>query len=177
MRCIRASSARATDTAALLLALLTGCGGSARSSPPLASWLSYDAVRKTATLTLVPAASDVYNGFNFNGYGKGQVLVRVPRGWRVTVHCLNNVSSSRHSCAIVAGANATGPAFPAASTPDPMVGLAPGRHASFSFVAGRSGVFRIVCLIPGDERAGMWDVLQVGSSRLPAVMLLRPSPG
>ncbi len=178
MRCTRASSARATGSAALLLALLAaGCGSSTGPSARLARWLSYNAADKTVTLTLVPAPNHVYNGFNFNGYGKGQVLVTVPRGWRVAVHCLNTVSSRRHSCAIVEGADATGPAFPGASTPDPTVGLAPGRQATFSFVASRSGVYRIVCLIPGYERAGMWDVFQVGSARLPSVMLLRASPG
>ena len=178
MRCSRASSARATGTATLMLALLAaGCGSSTRSSRPLARWLSYNAPNKTATLTLVPAANHVYNGFNFNGYGKGQVLVTVPRGWRVAVHCLNKVSSSRHSCAIVEGADATGPAFAGATTPDPTVGLALGRLATFSFVASRSGVYRIVCLIPGYERAGMWDVFQVDSTRLPSVTLLRAHPG
>jgi hypothetical protein len=178
MRRTCVSSARATSTAALMLALLAaGCGGSTRPSTPLARWLSYSAPDKTATLTLVPAANHVYNGFNFNGYGKGQVLVAVPRGWRVAVDCLNKVSSSRQSCAIVEGANATGAAFPGASTPDPTVGLAAGRQATFSFVASRSGVYRIVSLIPGSERAGMWDVFQVGSTRLPSVTLLRAYPG
>ena len=62
------------------------------------------------------------------------------------------------------------------AAPDPTVGLAPGRQAIFSFLASRSGVYRIVCLIPGYERAGMWDVLQISSARLPSVTLLRAYP-
>ena len=178
MDCARPSSARVTGIGTLMLALLAaGCGGSSRPSTPLARWLSSNASNKIVTLTLVPAANHVYNGFNFNGYGKGQVLVTVPSGWRVAVHCLNNVSSSRHSCAIVAGANATGSAFPGAATPAPTVGLAPGRQASFSFVASRSGVYRIACLVPGYGRAGMWDVFQVGPGPRPSVTLLRAYPG
>jgi hypothetical protein len=77
---------------ALLAASASGRGASPRRSEPLSAWLSFDTSPKTVNLRLIAAYNDVYHGFNFNGYGKGQVLVDIPRGWRVNVHCLNNSS-------------------------------------------------------------------------------------
>jgi hypothetical protein len=159
-----------------LVIVAAGCGNSGRKSEPLARWLTYSARQQTVVLTLVPGANNVYDGFNFNGYGKGQVLVQVPRGWRIVVRCSNTVSRGRHSCAIVKGTEATAPSFPGASSPDPQAGLPPGRTASFSFRATRPGSYRIACLLPEHERAGMWDVLEIGSARLPSVTLLRAYP-
>jgi hypothetical protein len=50
---------------------------------------------------LIPDYNGVYGGYNFNGYGKGQVLVSVPKDWRITVRCVNTRSEGRHSCAVV----------------------------------------------------------------------------
>jgi len=129
------------------------------------------------TLTLVPSANNAFNGFNFNGHGRGSVLVQVPRGWRVTVRCRNDVSGHRHSCAIVKGANATAPVFAGAASPDPQPGLPAGRSARFSFVATRPGSYRIACLVPEHELMGMWDVFEISTRRLPSVTLLRSYPG
>jgi hypothetical protein len=157
---------------------LGGCGSSARRSVPLDRWLSYNLHTKSATLTLVPSANGNFNGFNFNGYGRGEVLVQVPRGWRITVDCLNDVSKSRHSCAIVRDAgNQTAPVFPGAATPDPQTGLAPGRSARFSFVATRLGAYRIACLVPTHELMGMWDGFEISSTRHPSVTQVRTYAG
>jgi len=156
---------------------LAGCGGSAHRSEPLARWLSYTARSKSVMLTLVPSVNNTFNGFNFNGYGRGAVLVQVPRGCRVTIRCRNDVSGHRHSCAIVNGANATAPVFAEAASPDPQLGLPPGRSARFSFVATWPGSYRIACLVPEHELMGMWDVFEIRSSRLPSVTLLRSYRG
>lgn len=159
-------------------AIAAGCGGSTPTSKPLSGWLSYTTSTKSVTLTLVPGANNAFNGFNFNGYGRGAVLVDVPRGWRVTVRCVNDVSSSPHSCAIVRdGGNATGPVFPGAASPDPQTGVPPGRSAQFSFVATRVGSYRIACLIPYHETMGMWDGFEISSSRRPSVTQVRFYPG
>ena len=153
-----------------------GCGASPRVTEPLSAWLSLHPSAKTVSLRLIAAYNDVYDGFNFNGYGKGQVLVQVPRGWRVNVRCVNNSSSMRHSCAIVRGVSGRTPAFPGAASPGSQYGLPPHHAASFSFLATRDGTYRIVCLVPGHEQAGMWDVFDVTQERSPAVVLLRRSP-
>src|SRR5439155_12716592 len=51
-----------------------------------------------------------------------------------------------------------------------------GRSASFSFTAAGPGVYRIASLVPEQERAGMWDVLEIKHARLPTVVLLRHGP-
>src|SRR5712691_10169109 len=145
-------------------------------SEPLSAWLSFNKAAKTVNLRLIAAYNDAYGGYNFNGYGKGQVLVEVPQGWRVNVHCVNNSSSMLHSCAIVRGVGGTVPAFPGASSATPQAGLPPRHSVAFSFAAARVGSYRIACLVPGHELAGMWDAFDVAHRRLPAVVLLRRLP-
>lgn len=160
-------------TCALLLVLFLsaascGCGGAARASEPLADWLSVDTRAKTVTLRLHAEYNGAYSGFNFNGYGKGQVLVDVPQRWRVNVSCVNDSSSRNHSCAIVTGPSGT-IAFPGAATRP----LPPHGSTSFSVHPSRPGSYRIACVVPGHEDAGMWDVLDVTGSGRPSVVLLR----
>jgi FtsP/CotA-like multicopper oxidase with cupredoxin domain len=138
------------------------------SADGVGRWLSWDAPAKTASLTLVAGYNGSNNGFNFDGYGRGKLLVRVPLGWRVTVTCRNG-GSMRHSCAIVRGAMTAVPAFPGATTPNPALGLRTGQTARFAFTASRAGTYRIACLVPGHEEARMWDVLVVGGVTRPSI--------
>ena len=124
-----------------------------------ARFLSVDARHRHVTLRLVAAYDGANNGFNFDGYGRGQLLLSVPLGWRVSIDCRNR-GPLRHSCAVVAGAQATKPAFAHAATPE----LEAGKRAAFSFVASRRGTYRLACLVPGHEEARMWDVLDVGKT-------------
>jgi hypothetical protein len=113
-----------------------------------------------------------------NGYSRGQVLVKIPVGWRVLVHCTNRAPVVNQSCAITGSSLATRPAFPGSATPDPIKGIEPGKSASFSFVASRPGAFRIASLVDNEEVGnGTWDALQVGGTRRPAVALRFKSPG
>ncbi len=155
---------------------LAGCGAASRPGLPLRAWLSYHAARKTVTVTLVPGYNDAYNGFNFNGYGKGEVLVSVPVGWKVNVRCENTHPNAHHSCAVVRGPGDRQPAFPGAASPSPHIGLAGGKSASFSFTPRALGSYRLACLVAQHEQAGEWDVLEVTAARLPAVRLLRAPP-
>jgi len=63
-----------------------------------------------------------------------------------------------------------------ASSPDPDRGLVHGRSASFSFTAPKPAVFRIASLVPDDERAGMWDVLEIKPGGRPTAILLHRTP-
>ena len=132
------------------------------------NWLSWDSARRTASLTLVAGYNGANNGFNFDGYGRGKLLVRVPLGWRVTVTC-KNAGSMRNSCAIVRGPQTITPAFRGAATPTPVLGLRSGQTARFTFMASRAGTYRIACLVPGHEEARMWDVLVVGGVKRPSI--------
>ena len=57
------------------------------------------------------------------------------------------------------------PAFRGAATPI----LPTGAHTTFSFLASRTGSFRLACLVPGHEEARMYDVLVVTSGGKPAI--------
>jgi hypothetical protein len=131
-------------------------------------WLRSDASTHTARLTLVAGYDASNNGFNFDGYGRGRLLVRIPVGWRVVVTCVNG-SARRSSCAVVQGALTTDPAFRGAASPDPVLGLAHGGRATFAFTASRRGTYRLASLVPGQESARMWDVLDVVSGGRPSL--------
>ena len=166
---------RTVSTAALAsIFVLVAAGPAAAARPDPAQFLSWSKARRLVHLTLLAGLGGSNNGFNFDGYGRGELLVRVPVGWRVVVDCENR-GGMRHSCAIVRGSLATTPAFHGASTKQPIVGLFPGAKATFSFTAARTGSFRIACLVPGHEQARMWDVLVVGRGGRPSIFA-RPGP-
>jgi hypothetical protein len=147
-------------------------GGEARPDPH--RFLTWNAKARVAHLVLLAGLGGENNGFNFGGYGRGELLVTIPVGWRVVVDCENR-GRARHSCAVVAGPLATRPAFPGAATPAPLEGLGPGARATFAFRASRVGSFRIACLVPGHEQARQWDVLDVVRGRRPSISA-RPGP-
>jgi hypothetical protein len=124
-----------------------------------ARFLAVDARRRRVTLTLIAAYDDANNGFNFDGYAGGRLLLSVPLGWRVRIDCENR-GPQRHSCAVVSGPLTAQPAFAGATTPI----LPAGKRASFSFLASRRGTYRLSCLVPGHEEARMYDVLDVGKT-------------
>ena len=139
----------------------------ALAAPGADRWLSaggWDADRLARALA---GYNDANNGFNFDGYGRGMLLVRVPLGWRVVVRC-KNAASLRHSCASL-GTATTATAFPGAEARCPLLGLLGGQTARFAFTASRAGSYRITCLVPGDEQARMWDLLEVGGVRRPSI--------
>lgn len=166
-----------------LAALLAGCGGASEPvSPHVAApkkpdprqFLQVSTARHAVDLTLIAADGDGNNGFNFDGYGRGELIVRVPRGWRVTVHCKNN-GPLRNSCVVVTGLEAAAPAFPGATTPSPVTGLGSGESATFSFTAAHTGLYRLASLVAGHEEARMWDVLEVTRGGRPSIRG-RPGP-
>lgn len=142
--------------------------------PAPGQFLHVDAKARTALVSLYAGYTGENNGFNFDGYGRGELTFSVPRGWRVRVTCTNK-GALPHSCAIVRGPMTVAPAFRGSASPDPIAGLLPGRSATFSFVASRVGAYRIACLVPGHEDARMWDVLVVTRGGKPGVSA-RPGP-
>lgn len=153
---------------AVLAAGLVATGVGAAGTAAASRWLRWDAASRTASLTLIAGYNGANNGFNFDGYGRGRLLVQVPLRWRITVIC-RNAASTRHSCAVVRGPLSVAPAFPGAATPSPTLGLRGGQSARFTFTASRAGSYRIACLVPGDEQARMWDVFVVGGVTRPTI--------
>jgi sulfocyanin SoxE-like protein len=132
--------------------------------PNPAQFLRVDTTNRSALVILVASYDGSNNGFNFDGYGRGELLVTVPRGWRVRVRCANR-GTIGHSCAVVRGPMTVTPAFRGAATPI----LPRGATATFSFVASRTGSYRFACLVPGHEEARMYDVLEVTRGGKPAI--------
>lgn len=169
---------RALLAAVVGAAFVAGCGSTSAprasavsttlTKPNPVRFLHVDAARRAVTLTLIAADGNENNGFNLDGYSRGELLISVPRGWHVTVNC-RNAGPFRNSCAVVSGPLAAAPAFAGAATPDPATGLSSGETATFSFVASRTGVYRIASVVPGHERARQYVVLEVTRTGRPAI--------
>lgn len=149
--------------ASLIAVVLAVPHASAHATTP--RWLTVNAKAHAVTLTVIAGYSDALGGFNFDGYGHGQMVVSVPVGYRVNV-VFSNRGKYPHSAAFVAYArrgDTAGytPAFRGAISPDAADGIMAGTVQRFSFVAGKVGSYALVCGVPGHESAGMWDVLKV----------------
>ncbi|MGH7610452.1 MAG: sulfocyanin-like copper-binding protein [Candidatus Dormibacteria bacterium] len=142
----------------------------APSTVILDKWVSYDPQTKTVTWKVVAGYQGVNHGLNFDGETYGAMAVAVPLGWTVVIN-FQNAASINHSAAIVSSPSATTPAFAGAQTPNPTTGTAPGQSASFTFVASGAGSYRLTCLVPGHEQAGMWDSFQVSTAAAPTARL------
>lgn len=153
---------------------LVAAAAVAAAKPDPHRFLSVDAPHRVVSVSLLAGYDSSNNGFNFDGYGRGELTVTVPLGWRVRVTCTNR-AAVRHSCAVVKGAMTARPAFRGAAVPAPLLGLRQGRTATFSFVASAPGAFRLACLVPGHEEARMWDVLEVVRGGAPSISA-RPGP-
>jgi hypothetical protein len=146
-------------------------GAEALAAPPPSHWLSWNAGKRSARLVLIAGYNSANNGFNFDGYARGRMLVTVPHRWRLTIICKNE-GSRNHSCGVVRGADSSRIAFRGAAIPNARQGLRPGSSASFSFVLSRLGVYRIVCLVPGHGQAREYVVLEVARLGRPSARAL-----
>jgi hypothetical protein len=172
MRARRTATATVLAIAAAAVAATAAPARQAAQQPAPARYLRWDAAHRTVHLTLLAGLGGANGGFNFDGYGRGELLVVVPLGARVVVDCENR-ATLRHSCAIVRNSLATRPAFRGAASPSPRTGLAGGAKATFAFRATRAGSYRIACLVPGHEQARMWDVLDVRRVARPSISARR----
>jgi len=177
---VRASSSKQVISwgAALVVGLsLTSVSGraSASAAPPPSHWLSANIKTHTATLTLEAGYNGALSGFNFDGYGKGAMVVSIPSGYRVTI-VYDNKGEYPHSVLVTPYAKkdlvAGWPvAFRGAASTDASDGAAPGSMQRFSFVVNRVGVYAIICAVAGHEQTGMWDVLRVTRGGSPSVTI------
>jgi mono/diheme cytochrome c family protein len=155
-----------------------GLGGQAAApSPPPTTgqrFLSWNTSTHSATLTLVAGATNAIAGFNFNGYGKGQMVISVPVGYHVNV-IFSNHGTIPHSAMITLYADRSVATsfplvFPGASTTNPISGTPAGGSQQFSFVASKVGMYALVCAVPGHAISGMWDVFKVTAGGLPSLV-------
>jgi len=149
---------------------------SAAVAPPPAHWFSANVRARAATLTLIAGYTDALGGFNFDGYGKGAMVVSVPSGYRVTI-LYHNKGAYPHSVLVTPYARKDlvegwPVAFRGAASSDATNGASPGAMQRFSFVADRVGTYAIICAVAGHEQAGMWDVLGVTRGGKPSITIV-----
>jgi Sulfocyanin (SoxE) domain len=143
-------------------------GSGTGTQPDPAKFIQVDTASRSAIVTLIAGYPATDFQFNYNGYGSGALILKVPAGWNVTIQCENR-GTVPNSCAVVNDRSDTEPIDPAWSTPDPHKGLQPGESASFTFAPKTPGSYRIASLVDGSEASGMWLDLEVTSSGTPSL--------
>lgn len=133
------------------------------------TWLRVDVPSKTAEFKLVAGLSDANGGMNFNGFGRGALVLTVPQGWTVVLHFKNQDPNLPHSVEVIPDATPmpvgpVTPAFEHATTGRLDQGFSAGQGADVRFVAGKAGPFLIFCAVPGHGAAGMWIRLAVADA-------------
>lgn len=146
-------------------------------APPPSHWLSTDTKAHMAALTLIAGYTNALEGFNFDGYGKGTMIVSISSGYRVTI-VYQNRGEYPHSVLVTPYAKKDlregwPIAFRRAVSTDPANGAAQGATQRFSFVADKVGAYAIICAVSGHEQFGMWDVLRVTRGGTPTVAVYK----
>src|SRR5712691_3608617 len=154
---------------ALLLGAVGARAQSVRGGKIDPTWLRADAASKTVDFKLVAGLTDANGGMNFNGFGRGGLVLTVPQGWNVVLHFKNEDPNLPHSVEVVADADAipvgpVAPAFEHATTGRLEQGFPTGQGADVRFVPGKAGSFFIFCAVPGHGVAGMWIRLAVSEA-------------
>ena len=133
------------------------------------TWLRADAASKTVEFKLVAGLTGANGGMNFNGFGRGGLVLTVPQGWNVVLHFKNEDPNLPHSVEVIpeAAAIPTGPVPPAfehAASGRLEQGFSTGQGTDVHFVAGKAGPFLLFCAVPGHGAAGMWIRLAVSEA-------------
>ncbi len=133
------------------------------------TWLRTDAASKTVDFKLVAGLTNNNGGMNFNGFGRGGLVLTVPQGWTVVLHYKNEDPNLPHSVEVIGDAAAipvgpVPPAFEHATTGRLEQGFSTGQGADIRFAAAKAGSFLIYCAVPGHGAAGMWVRLAVSEA-------------
>jgi len=127
---------------------------------------SVDSQTNTVTLNLVGAEGNNNDGYNFNTYANGDMIIDIPQGWTVNV-TFTVQGQTAHSAVIVPWSNRSGnsfiqDAFPGSGVTGARSGYTqddPPQH--FTFTASSAGQYAIICAVPGHVDVGMWDEMDV----------------
>ena len=156
-------------TGVLLLGAVGARAQTAKGAKADPAWLRTDAASKTVEFKLVAGLTDANGGMNFNGFGRGGLVLTVPQGWNVVLHFKNEDPNLPHSVEVIGDAPAipvgpVPPAFEHATTGRLEQGFPAGQGTDVRFVAGKAGTFLIFCAVPGHGAAGMWIRLTVSAT-------------
>jgi len=139
----------------------------AQSAMKASQILSVDKAAKHVVVTMIAAATNANNGFNFDGYSKGAATFTIPVGWSVEFK-FSNDQPVPHSLALATshGSSPTLAKFNGStvSTPRPTSGVPKGHTQIVRFTATKAGHYFVVCDVPGHAVAGMWDTFTISSS-------------
>ena len=156
-------------TGVLLLGAVGARAQAAKGGKIDPTWLRADAASKTVEFKLIAGLTDANGGMNFNGFGRGGLMLTVPQGWNVVLHFKNEDPNLPHSAEVIPDGAAipTGPVPPAfehATTGRLEQGLSSGQGSDVRFVSAKAGPFLIFCAVPGHGAAGMWIRLAVSQT-------------
>ena len=140
-------------------------GGAAAATDPgdaqVNQFVSYNATKKTVSITLYAALNSAQGGFNFNGGSSGNQTITVPLGWAIHFD-VTNTDAIPHSAILIINQSPipnapSNPAFPRAYTDHLIDGLAPQNgHDTMDFTATPAGNYLIACGVPGHAPSGMY---------------------
>src|SRR5207253_10087734 len=140
-------------TGVLLLGAVGARAQSAKGGKIDPTWLRADAASKTVDFKLVAGLTDANGGMNFNGFGRGGLVLTVPQGWNVVLRFKNEDPNLPHSVEVIPEAAAlpmgpVPPAFEHAASGRREQGFATGQGADARFVLGNAGPFLLFCAVP-----------------------------
>jgi hypothetical protein len=124
-------------------------------------FITQNAEKKEAYLTIIATLTEHNYGMNFNGYAKGEAGYEIPVGWKVKVKFCNN-SPVPHSLIVVEAADAKSkinlgdePYFDGGSTPKPLSGTT-SKVENFEFTVDEPGKYALACGFPTHSANGHW---------------------
>lgn len=142
-------------------------------------FLTQDASKKEAYLTVIATLTTYNYGMNFNGFAKGEAGYDIPVGWKVKVKFCNN-SPVPHSIIVVEASEAKTkinlgeePYFDGGMTPTPIKGTT-SKVENFEFVVDEGGKFALACGFPTHSVNGHWIYLNVKKD-LEAAAFVKPA--
>src|SRR5213594_532021 len=156
-------------TGVLLLGAVGARAQTAKGGKIDPTWLRADAASKTVDFKLVAGLTDANGGMNFNGFGRGGLVLTVPQGWTVVLHFKNEDPNLPHSVEVIPEAAAlpmgpVPPAFEHAASGRLEQGFSAGQGSDVRFMSGKVGSYLIFCAVPGHGAAGMWVRLAVSEA-------------
>lgn len=154
---------------------VTACDDVVKSSP--SSLLVTNTAARTADIYLIAGYNRSNLWENFNGYSNGHLTISVPVGYHVRLHITND-GGIPYDVGIYTMNQQL--AFPGAGNSledylnNPAAGIMPGSSAIYSFVANRTGEFRLADYLyrfpehhPSHLPLGMWGVFRVTPTGVP----------
>jgi hypothetical protein len=123
----------------------------------------------TLTLQVVASLDNPAGASTLNGYKRGEMAIKVPKGWKVYVTFVNHNGKRADCASVTTKPGGAQPAFKGAATPRQVP---PGGLSYFEFSAGAEGKYVLGSCSPDRAAAGEWiGVTVVGEEKPPELQL------